>query len=78
MTKEDIIWADVKGYEGYYQVSNTGLVRSKDRLISYCRGRVDMPNGRLMRKKKRKDGYLMVEFCKNHKKKTFKIHRLVA
>ena len=28
------IWKDVVGYEGYYQVSNLGRVRSLDRIAS--------------------------------------------
>ena len=39
------IWKDIQGYEGYYQVSNLGEVRSLDRLDSagrktyyYCDG----------------------------------------
>lgn len=27
-------WVDVKGYEGLYQVSDTGLVRSLDRVVT--------------------------------------------
>jgi hypothetical protein len=27
------IWKDITGYEGLYQISNTGIIRSHDRLI---------------------------------------------
>ena len=30
---ENEIWKDVKGYEGFYEVSNMGLVRSKERTV---------------------------------------------
>lgn len=36
-TKE--IWKDVPGFEGYYQVSNLGVVRSLDRWVTYSNGR---------------------------------------
>jgi len=29
------IWRDIEGYEGYYQVSNLGRVRSLDRLSKH-------------------------------------------
>lgn len=32
-------WRDVVGYEGYYEVSNLGRVRSKDRIITYSNGK---------------------------------------
>lgn len=33
------IWRDVPGFEGYYQVSNYGRVRSIDRILYYKSGR---------------------------------------
>jgi len=68
------IWKNVKGYEGYYQVSNKGRVRSIDRVI---------PDGRKYKGCIRvlcndKDGYPYVVLAKNGKNKTLKIHRLVA
>lgn len=72
MDKE--VWKDVKGYEGLYQVSNLGRVRSlarknlqghtiKERVL------VNAPFSH---------GYLVVSLCKNGKKKTALVHRLVA
>ncbi len=64
------IWIDIKGYEGLYQVSNLGRVRSlnylhtgQTRLLSLC---------------KDKDGYLYVTLCKKGKRNNHKVHRLVA
>ena len=68
MTKE--IWKDIEEYEGLYQVSNLGRVKrlkgkyvSVERILKLCR---------------HTDGYLQVGLCKNGKRKTHKIHRLVA
>ena len=72
-------WRDVKGFEGQYQISNTGRVKSLTR-----RGRVQLPKersytrnykGRILRQKTDKDGYLLVQLGKSC---TAKVHRLVA
>jgi hypothetical protein len=68
------IWKDIKGYEGLYQVSNLGNVRSLDRLD----GRGWKIRGRMLTPMKYKKGYLYVGLCKNNIRKCYKIHRLVA
>ena len=71
-------WKDIESYEGYYQVSNTGKVRSMDRI-----GRCGK-NGKLLYKGKElkpaigNHGYKCVVLSKQSKCKTFLIHRLVA
>ena len=70
-------WKDIKGYEGYYQVSDFGNVRSLDRYIS---------NGKSTFLKKGKDlkaslnnyGYKRVGLWKDNKSKHFCLHSLVA
>ena len=64
------IYKDKKDYEGLYQVSNFGNVMS----LNYYRSR--KPG--LLIPVKNKDGYLQVTLCKDRKKKTFLIHRLVG
>lgn len=63
-------WKDIKKYEGKYQVSNLGNVRS----LNYHR------ENKIKRLKKSNDkaGYLVVGLCKNGKIRTYKVHRLVA
>lgn len=60
-------WRDVAGYEGMYQVSDLGRVRS----LKF--GKV-----RVLRARKHTDGYLQVALCKGGKQKNYMIHRLVA
>ena len=60
-------WRDIEGYDGMYQVSDLGRVRS----LKY--GKV-----RVLRPKKNNKGYLQIGLCKNGKAKNYKIHRLVA
>lgn len=64
------IWKDIEGYEGLYQVSNLGNVRS----LNYNRqGRVKNLSSRLGGR-----GYYVVGLCSNGKPKTTPIHRIVA
>lgn len=63
MTEEQ--WLDIPGYEGLYQISNFGRVKS-----------FYFKNPRILKPHKVK-GYSNVELYKNKKKKQFYIHRLV-
>lgn len=72
MEKE--IWKDVVGYEGLYQVSNMGNVRSLDRIDKVGRLRV----GRLLKPATYNNGYKRVMFSYDTKEKSFLVHRLVA
>lgn len=61
---------DIKGYEGLYQISNLGRVKS----LNYRHtGRE-----KILKLKIDKDGYLLICLYKNGKQKFFTIHRLVA
>ena len=75
------VWADIQGFEGYYQVSNLGRVRSLPRTVKMHRAgkTYDMHhNGRILRQSVRKDGYLLVQIFKDSKYFTCVVHRLVA
>lgn len=72
------IWKDIKGYEGYYQVSNLGNVRRLPTIIKYKNeGFRNYPPKDLI-PEKTYDGYLRIVLMKEHKKQRFQIHRLVA
>lgn len=71
MTKE--IWKDIKGYEGLYQVSNTGRVKSLDRIDIIGR----KIKGFYISPKNDND-YQRLNLYKNGNRKTYSIHRLVA
>ena len=64
------IWKDIKGYEGLYQVSNMGRIKS----LNYRRTGKEG----IMTPSKNNDGYLIICLYKNKKTKTFLVHRLVA
>jgi len=75
MKKE--IWKDIKGYEGYYQVSNMGNVRSLDRTIIDSLFRARHIMGVKIKPFKNRKGYACVELHKNSKAKAAKVHHLV-
>ena len=64
------VWKDVVGYEGIYQVSNFGNVKSISRIIIH-RNTNTLLNEKLLKPAKCKNGYLSVNFRKNNKTKTF-------
>jgi len=71
-------WRPIEGYEGFYEVSNLGRVRSLDRVVKGCPGQQKPIKGRLLKPLLRSHGYLYVCLCKEGKKKNYFIHRLVA
>lgn len=74
------IWKDIKGYEGKYQVSNLGNVKSLERFRTGKSGsKVYVPE-KLLKGKIDKDGYVEYALCVGeHKKaKYYRAHRLVA
>jgi hypothetical protein len=76
------VWKDIEGYEGQYQVSNLGNVKSLNRFV-YQLDRSGKPSisnykGRVLKFGHRKNGYLYIVLSKNNKQKKENIHRLVA
>lgn len=49
MSTEQEVWKDILGFEGYYQVSNLGKVRSLDRVVEKKDGTSQLYKGRMMR-----------------------------
>lgn len=72
------IWKDIKGYEGLYQVSNLGRVKSLDRWLIYKDGKKRLWKGQIIKPLLHKDGYYRVCLYKKTKQKYLFIHRLVA
>lgn len=72
------IWRDIEGFEGYYQVSSTGQVRSVDRVVIDKRQGPRIVKGQLLKPGKSKKGYPVVALNKNRKRRTATVHRLVA
>ena len=68
------IWKDVIGYEGLYQVSNLGRVKSLDRFCIDGRKRY----GQIMKQVITNGGYFAVGLRKGKGQKRYLVHRLVA
>lgn len=78
MNELNEVWKDIEGYEGLYQVSNLGRIKSLDRLVSYSNGGIRFYKSQILKPKLEKDGYLRIGLRKEKKKVFFLIHRLVA
>ena len=76
MSNEEI-WKDIEGYEGYYQVSNQGRVKSLDRVVPHARCGTITKKEKILKHGNTK-GYDMVVLCVEHKKKAITDHKLVA
>ena len=72
------IWKDINGYEGLYQVSDKGKVKSLARTIIRSDGQNKTIEGRILKSGVSSKGYLQINLCRNGKQKTMKVHRLVA
>ena len=71
------IWKDIKGYEGVYQVSNLGNVKSVERFVKHSCGGNKVVKEKILKTGKRA-GYYSVLLSKEGVHKNFCVHRLVA
>lgn len=65
------IWKDIKNYEGLYQVSNLGRIKSLPRNGTIL-------SEKIIKTKPNKCGYLRICLHKNNTKSFWSVHRLVA
>ncbi|MGE7828976.1 NUMOD4 domain-containing protein [Paenibacillus sp. NPDC093718] len=71
------VWKDVNGYEGAYQVSDQGRVRSLDRTFTYLRNGMEVTRkkrGKVLSPSANHNGYLSVMLSGSRQY----VHRLVA
>lgn len=77
------IWKDIEGWQGYYQVSDLGRVRSLERFNTLTRNGTTFKSfieGKILKISNDKVGYKIISLESSQKKfkKTYKIHRLVS
>lgn len=72
------VWKDIKGYEGYYEISNLGRVKSLKRHCANKYRRYISNKKIILRQCFTSTGYKYVNLTKNKKSKSFKVHRLVG
>lgn len=61
----NVVWIPIKNYEGLYEISNAGEVKS-------------LRSGNLLKQSKTTTGYKKVELYKGGRKRSMKVHRLVG
>lgn len=71
-------WNPVVGYEGYYEVSSHGRVRSVDRVIAFKDGRVRAYKGKVLAQYPDGFGYLKVTLKKQDTGTRLHVHVIVA
>jgi hypothetical protein len=78
MVNDIEIWKDVVGYEGLYKVSNSGRIKSLDRLVVTKKNvNINIPE-KIRKQCDNGFGYLYVTLTKNGKSLTQASHRIVA
>lgn len=79
-------WKDIEDYEGHYQISDLGRVRSLSRYVKLNQNsewnngnRLQRwINGRIIKFQTNRTGYYKVDLCLDGVKTTFEVHRFVA
>lgn len=77
------IWKPIKGYEGYYEASNLGNIRSVDRVILSTANILhtehkQLRRGRVLKQGDGRKGYKIVVLQRDGKKRTMYTHRIIA
>lgn len=72
------IWQPIENWEGLYQISNMGRIRSLDRMVKSRGNSYRLQKGKVLKTGTSKDGYLQVTLSQSNKCKHAFIHRLVA
>jgi hypothetical protein len=71
-------WKPIREYDGFYEASSLGRIRSVDRDVVYSNGKNRRFPGKILKPTKDRDGYEMVTLSKSNRHKTKHVHRLVA
>lgn len=77
--KNKEVWKDIKGWEGFYQISNLGRSRSLDRFVRYPAGAMRFYKGKMMKNTIRNGRYQIIMMSNSKvERKTAYVHVLVA
>lgn len=71
-------WLPVVGFDGQYEVSDCGRVRSVDRIVNGKNGGKQLRKGKILAQSKHKNGYAKVSLCVDGVATYHRVHRLVA
>lgn len=72
------IWKDIPGYEGYYQASNMGRIRSLDRYVNSKNKSFKFVKGKILKYNLKNNGYYQVNLTNGKYKKYISVHRIIA
>lgn len=72
------VWKSIKDYDGLYEVSNLGNVKTIEKIVLKRGKYPSLSKEKLLSQPKCKNGYLRVTLIKDKKPKTFLSHQLVA
>jgi len=72
------IWKPIQGYDGLYEISNLGRVKSLPKQWVSCNKNPIMHKERILKSTSQQNKYAKVVLRKDLKSKTHYIHRLVA
>lgn len=77
MTEE--VWKPIPGYDGLYEASNFGRIRSLDKVVRSARSRSGerTRRGRVLKQKRTQSGYMVIGLTKDGTQRTHRVHRLV-
>jgi hypothetical protein len=79
MLEQTEIWKDIPEFQGFYQISNLGRVRSCDRYVAkHKNGALSLLKGSLKKIVYEKNHYPFVDLYKNNKRSKQYMHRLMA
>lgn len=73
-----VIWKDIPEYQGLYQASNEGEIKSLSRIVKHSSGGDKILRERILKGYVNKYGYKRVELSKNGTSKQYSEHRLIA
>lgn len=78
MKKSEEVWKPVVGWEGFYEVSSWGRVRSTTSQIPLKRGGHRLRTGKIRALQSKESGHLSVDLKRSGERKTYLVHRLIA
>ena len=71
------IWKDIPEYEGLYQASNLGRIKSLKRFRKGKNGCLISVKEKILKPQINRTGYYIIELCKQSIKKKYQVHRLI-
>jgi hypothetical protein len=72
------IWKGVVGYEGNYEVSNLGNIKSPKKVVKHPKGGNKTLTEKMIKPRPNRHGYCSINMCLNGKVKNTLLHRLIA